>query len=116
MTPTITLNAEERAQLQSWVRSSTTEQRLAFRARLVLRLARGEGMNSCARSEHTTALTVRKWRERFATHRLAGLTDAPRPGKPKSYGPATESRILAMLDEAPPKGYARWNGTLLAKA
>ena len=113
---TITLSAEERAQLESWVRSATTEQRLAFRARLILRLGGGEGMNSCARREHTTALTVRKWRERFAAKRLAGLTDAPRPGKPKSYNADTEARILAMLDQAPPKGFARWNGTLLAQA
>jgi len=112
---TITLSAEERAQLESWARSSTTEQRFAFRARLILRLASGEGMNSCARNEHTTALTVRKWRERFAAKRLLGLTDAARPGKPKSYPADTETRILAQLDKAPPKGFARWNGTLLAK-
>ena len=104
---TIHLSPEERTQLEGWVRSSTIEQRLAFRARLILRLARGEGMNSCARSERTTALTVRKWRERFAVKRLVGLTDAARPGKPKNYGVDTESRILAMLDEAPPKGFAR---------
>lgn len=113
---TVALSVEERAQLESWVRSSTTEQRLAFRARLILRLSRGEAVNSCVRSERTTALTVRKWRERFAAHRLAGLTDAMRPGKPKTYDANTEARILAKLDEAPPKGYARWNGTLLAKA
>lgn len=112
---TITLTAEERAQLESWVRSSTTEQRLAFRARLILRLAQGEGMNSCARHEHTTPLTVRKWRERFRAQRLPGLLDAARPGKPKTYGADTEARILAKLDEAPPQGYARWNGGLLAK-
>ena len=113
---TISLSPAERTQLEGWVRSSTTEQRLAFRARLILRLARGEGMNACARAERTTALTVRKWRQRFANQRLAGLTDAARPGKPRSYGAHTEARILTMLDEAPPKGYARWNGTLLAKA
>lgn len=113
---TIALNTEERAQLESWVRNCTTEQRLAFRARLILRLDQGEGMNSCARHERTTALTVRKWRERFAAQRVRGLVDAPRPGKPKTYGADTEARILAMLDQAPPKGYARWNGTLLAKA
>ena len=113
---TITLSTAERAQLEGWVRSSTTEQRLAFRARLILRLGRGEGVNSCARSEHTTALTVRKWRQRFATGRLVALSDAPRPGKPKRYGADTEARILAMLDQAPPKGFARWHGTLLAKA
>lgn len=72
-------------------------------AQLILRLARGEGMNSCARSERTTALTVCKWRERFPVKRLVGLTDVARPGKPKNYGVDTESQILAMLDEAPPK-------------
>jgi transposase len=113
---TITLSPAERTQLEGWVRSSTTEQRLAFRARLILRLARGEGMNACARAERTTPLTVRKWRQRFTGKRLAGLTDAARPGKPRSYGADTERRILSMLDEPPPKGYARWNGTLLAKA
>ena len=113
---TITLSSQERAELEAWKRSSTTEQRLAFRARVILRLARGEGMNSCARSEHTTALTVRKWRQRFAAKRLAGLADAVRPGKPKTYSEHAEARILAMLDEAPPKGFARWNGTLLANA
>jgi len=117
MKPTaIDLSAEERAVLESWVRSSSTEQRLAFRARLILQLAGGEGMNSCARKERTTALTVRKWRERFAAKRVAGLADAPRPGKPKTYGAQAEQRILALLDQRPPKGFARWNGTLLAKA
>lgn len=113
---TITLGNEERAQLESWVRSSTTEQRLVFRARLLLRLATGGGVNACARSEGTTPLTVRKWRDRFLAGGLAGLADAPRPGKPKVYGESTEARILAQLDKTPPKGYARWNGTLLAKA
>ena len=38
-----------------------------------------------------------------------------RPGKPRSYGARAERRILAALDEAPPKGYATWTGKLLAR-
>lgn len=44
------------------------------------------------------------------------MQDAARPGQSVIYGPSTETRILAMLDEASPAGYARWNGRLLAKA
>src|ERR1700740_750183 len=44
-----------------------------------------------------------------------GLRDASRSGKPRQYEGDHERRILAALDEPPPAGYARWNGTLLAK-
>jgi len=46
---------------------------------------------------------------------LAGLADAPRSGKPRHYGGEHERRILTALDEPPPAGYSRWDGTLLAK-
>lgn len=59
--------------------------------------------------------TVSKWRTRFAAHRVSGLEDEARPGAPVRYGPVTEDRILALLDEAPPRGYARWNGRLVAE-
>jgi transposase len=59
---------------------------------------------------------VSKWRKRFAADRLAGLQDAPRTGKPRTYTMDTERRILAKLDELPPKGYSHWNGPLLAQS
>jgi len=113
---TLVLHDEERVALESWVRNSTTEQRQAFRARLLLRLAAGGGVDACARAERTTPLTVRKWRDRFLAKGLDGLRDAPRSGKPRTYDEATEARILERLDTPPPTGYARWNGTLLAQA
>ena len=59
--------------------------------------------------------TVSKWRVRFAKDRLAGLTDAPRSGKPKIYDAATDRRILALLDRPPPAGFARWTAPLIAR-
>ncbi len=47
---------------------------------------------------------------------MHGLGDAARPGKPPKYSKATDQRVLAKLDEPPPKGYSQWNGRLLAEA
>jgi len=47
---------------------------------------------------------------------LQGLGDAPRSGKPARYDADTEKRVLALLDQAPPKGYSHWNGPRLAAA
>ncbi len=112
----IELIKDERATLEAWVRKTTTEQRLAQRARIVLEAATGKATKEIAASVQMRPATVSKWRTRFAMHRLAGLQDAPRPGKPASYDETTERRILAQLDEPPPEGYATWTGGLLANA
>jgi len=102
--------------LESWVRAATSEQRLALRARIVLAAAGGESTTAIAQEVAVRTATVSKWRTRFAERRLAGLQDAPRPGKPARYTRETEHRVLAMLDQPPAAGYANWNGNLLAKA
>jgi transposase len=65
---------------------------------------------------HTRTARVSKWRQRFGAYGLAGLGDAERSGKPAKYDESTEKQVLALLDQAPPKGYAQWNGRLLAEA
>lgn len=110
----IELTDEERRQLEAWTRAGSTEQRYAQRAGLVLAAARGDGTTTIARAFGLRPATVSKWRTRFAAKRLAGLEDEPRSGAPVRYGTTTEERILALLDKAPPKGYARWNGRLVA--
>ena len=44
------------------------------------------------------------------------MKDRLRAGKKAIYGKATNKRILALLEKPPPQGYARWTGSLLAKA
>jgi hypothetical protein len=64
---------------------------------------------------NTRTARISKWRQRFAGQRLQGLHDAARSGDPAKYDESTEKRILALLDEKPPKGYSQWNGGLLAE-
>jgi transposase len=110
----LSVTAEERSTLESWVRAGKTERRLAERARIVLAASGGESTISIARSQRQRPATVSKWRLRFAQTGLAGLQDAPRPGATRRYDNATERRILAQLDEPPPSGDATWTGALMA--
>jgi transposase len=112
----VVLSADERTTLEGWVRSGTTEQRWVERARIVLLAAAGLASRAIARELGCRHHTVSKWRMRFAKARLAGLADAPRSGKPKTYDAASDRRILALLDRPPPEGFARWTAPLLAKA
>jgi transposase len=97
-------------------RKGTGEQRLADRARIVLLSHEGMSVEKIAEQLHTRPARVSKWRQRFAGGRLNGLSDAARPGKPHTYTEETERRVLRLLDQAPPEGYAQWNGPLLVNA
>ena len=110
----VAVTAEDRATLRCWLAAGKTERRLALRAAVILALAEGLSNEAAAERLGTRPATVSKWRGRFARHGLSGLSDAPRSGKPRRYASADEQRVLAALDEAPPPGYARWDGTLLA--
>jgi transposase len=112
----ILLSAEERSVLEKNVGAATSEQRLAFRSRVILLAADGVGTNAIAARLQTTPATVSKWRVRFARLGLAGLADAPRSGAPVRYTDETERRILAKLDEAVPEGETAWTARLLARA
>jgi transposase len=111
----IELTEAERAALESLVRSATTEQRYVLRAQIVLGAASGASNQSLAAELRAREATVCRWRCRFATGRLAGLNDQPRPGRNRLYDASTDQRILAQLDESPPAGYSHWTGTLLGQ-
>lgn len=114
-TPTV-LTDEECSELESWVRKGTMEQRMVQRARIVLECAAGKTTKEIALMLKLRAATVSQWRTRFSRNRLAGLEDAPRPGRATKYGKAMERRILAQLDTPPAAGHATWTGKLLAQA
>ena len=87
-----------------------------MRARIILAVAEGCTHSDIASRLGICVLTISKWKERFRVGGPDALRDSARSGKPRTYDEATDSRILDKLDEPPPKGYACWNGTLLARA
>jgi FixJ family two-component response regulator len=87
----IDLSPSERSELEQLLRSGTTEQRLAQRARIILAAAGGANNTQVAARLGIAAKTARQWRERWravAASPLAErsvaqrLADAPRPGAP----------------------------------
>jgi transposase len=112
----IRLTEEELKVLRDWTRRGKTEHRLAERARILLLAHEGHTNEEIAERLETRTARVSKWRQRFGEHRIAGLNDAPRPGKPARYDRTTEKSVLKLLDEPPPKGYSQWNGNRVAEA
>ncbi len=112
----VRLRPKVRKVLEARCRAPSTPQGDAKRARIVLLAAAGGSTRSIAKEVGVQPRIVSKWRNRFADHGLTGLKDRPRAAKQPIYGPATNRRILALLDKRPPAGYARWTGPLLAKA
>jgi len=80
----LALSDEDRAELGRLAASGPA--RLAERARIVLACAdTAAGGNSGVAAElGLSADTVRKWRDRFTASGMAGLSDSPRPGRPKA--------------------------------
>src|SRR3954462_2034985 len=112
----INLTDQERTELEGLSRSSKTEHRLRQRARIVLLASSGMATRAIGRAVGCTTGTASKWRVRYAEKRLAGLDETGDRGAEPKYTAATGKRILALLDQSPPAGYARWSGPLLAVA
>lgn len=110
------LKARERRILESWANEPDTDYRLRLRARIVLGLAEGRSLSEVGAALGIRMATASKWRRRFEHEGIRGLKDAPRSGKPPKYGESTEERVLYLLTQAPPKGFKRWSGRLLARA
>ena len=112
----ISLTPEEESTLRAWTRRGTAEQRVVERARIILLSAEGLTVEKIAQRLGTRTARVSKWRQRFVRGRVNALGDGARPGKPRKYADTTEARVLKLLDQMPPEGFAQWNGPLLAKA
>ncbi|MBV8217135.1 MAG: helix-turn-helix domain-containing protein, partial [Solirubrobacterales bacterium] len=80
----IELSDQERAQLESWARRRTSAQALAQRSRIVLLATEGLKNTEIADRLGIKRTTAGIWRSRFAGHRVDGLLDEPRPGRPRT--------------------------------
>jgi len=95
------LTDDERQGLESRARAHSTPQALACRGRLILRGAAPEAPTNLrvAVAMHCHRQPVSLWRTRYLEHGLAGLQDAPRPGRPRRFSPLGAHRCPVTRDE-----------------
>lgn len=111
----IELTEMEREELRRLSRGRKTAQALALRARIVLRAGNGDSTGYIADELGITESTVSKWRTRFAKHRLDGICDAPRSGRPRSISDEEVAEIIKRTIQTKPKGGTHWSTRMMAK-
>src|ERR1700722_8468395 len=112
---TVVLTPEERQVLEALAWARKAEGRMRDRAQIVLLASTGVASRAIARELGCTPGTVSKWRVRYASQRMAGLSETGDRGNDPKYGSEHGQRILALLDKPPPAGYSNWTAPLLAR-
>ena len=95
---------EERKQLEEWVRRRQTPRGLATRARVILLSVDHPDLTLSEIGQRVGLSddTVGTWRRRFIQHGLAGLSDAPKSGAPRSISDQQVEHVVRLtLDTLP---------------
>jgi len=89
------------------VRQKTSSQRDVLRANIALMAHRGDSTMAIATALKVSQQTVTKWRRQAAFQGKQGLTEAPRPGRPRRISDAARLQLVALACEvAEPGGRA----------
>ncbi len=110
----IELSDDERVQLEAWSRRRTSAQALAQRSRIVLLAAEGLKNTEIAERLGTGRPMITKWRNRFGEHRLDGLIDEPRPGRPRTVTDEQVEAVVVKTLESTPKDATHWSTRSMA--
>ena len=110
----VVLTDAERDQLRAWARRPKSAQALALRSRIVLAAAEGLGNTQVAERLGVQRSTVSKWRARFAADGLDGLTDEPRPGRPRTVSDDQVEAVITRTLESTPANATHWSTRSLA--
>jgi transposase len=89
------MTAEEVDTIQRLAHSRTEPARMVERARIVWLAHQGQRVATITQEVRLCQATVRAWLKRFNRQGLAGLQEAPRPGRPATYTPAQVSEVIA---------------------
>lgn len=119
----IVLSDDERNELERLIRSHSTPQQLARRARMIMLLADGAGVGETADALKVWRKGVSCWRARWlaaapGTKVAERLADAPRPGAPPTITAEQTCAIVAMACEQPDDGgvpLSHWSASDLAR-
>lgn len=112
------LKPEQRAQLETGIKSGNAPARVQTRARILLLADRSQGEfrtdKEIAESLLCSTATVANVRHRFQKEGLqAALVEKPRPGRAPKITGDIEAQLTLIACSDPPEGRARWTIRLL---
>ena len=111
----LSLLPADKEKLTLLARRPKTAQRVALRAKIVLRAAGGQLNQEIAKGLGITGATVGKWRERFRLRGMEGLSDEPRPGTPRKITDAQVEAAVTRTLESVPAAATHWSTRSLAQ-
>ena len=106
---TLTLSELERRQLQEWANSRSLPHAVVQRAQAILFSADGLANTDVAARVGLSHPMIGHWRRRFQQERLAGLSDAPRSGRPRTHDDDEVARLLRTVLDTKPTHATHWS-------
>ena len=105
----VVLGEEQRVELQRLAGSRSLPHSLVRRAKMILWSA--DGLTDTAIGERLRCKhqTVSHWRKRFVAGGVAGLSDAPKSGRPRTIDDERVAGLLNKVLRTTPKGHSRWS-------
>lgn len=111
----IHITPEEKQELLTMSRSHKLEKRYSERAMIILYSAEGKLLDQIIELTGKSRPVVSKWRNRFREHRLEGLKDASRSGKPRTITAEQKALVIEKACTKPSGGYTNWSQGRIAK-
>jgi putative transposase len=112
--PAVSLTKEERAQLESFVRSRSMPNGLSTRFRIILLAADGMENREISKEVNLSRASVGKWRKRYSEKGLQGLHDELRPGRPRSVSDEKVAELIHKTIKTKPQGETHWSSRIMA--
>ena len=106
----VTLDDDERQQLEDLLHSGTHATRKVTRARILLKAAEGAEDSAIAAALSVGRATVERTRQRFVEESLGALTERPRTGAPPRLTGKGAAHLIAVTFSPAPAGRERCGG------
>lgn len=106
---TLLITDAERAELKMRLQVRKAPEDEKLRVRIVLGCADGQSGTAIAQRLNTSVQTVSKWRRRYAKYRFAGLSDAPRVGRPRTVLDEQVQAVVDKVRQSKPTNATHWS-------
>ena len=109
------LAANDKLELNCWLRSTTLPQGQITRAKILLSLDEAVSPTEIANAQRVSRKTIYKWKKRYELDGLDGLFDQPRSGRPTVINEKTVKKVLKLTTERVPHEATHWSIVLMSQ-